>query len=223
MPQRLNKFLATNLGLSRREADELIASGQVSLNGQSAALGARVEEDSQVIVKGQPVKSVASVYLMLNKPTGYVSSRRSQGATPTLYELLPEKFQKLKTVGRLDKESSGLILLTNDGDFAFTMTHPKFQKTKTYHVVLESPLQPLHQQMLTDFGVALTDGVSKLTLTRMDDISKKWQVDLTEGRNRQIRRSFGALGYTVKQLHRVNFGPYALGDLKLGQWREIKK
>jgi 23S rRNA pseudouridine2605 synthase len=219
MHQRLNKYLATNLGISRREADDLISAGQVAIDGQPVILGTRIEEGRAATVKGTPVKAKAATYLMLNKPPGYVSSRRRQGMTPTLYELLPEEYQKLKTVGRLDKDSSGLILLTSDGDFAFAMTHPKFRKNKTYHVSLESSLAPLHQQMIADFGIHLTDGSSKLTLTPLGQSRRNWQVELSEGRNRQIRRTFGALGLTVKKLHRVSFGPYSLDGLASGKWK----
>lgn len=159
---------------------------------------------------------------MLNKPVGYVSSRKAQGEVPTLYELLPEKYQKLKTVGRLDKNSSGLILLTNDGDFAFKHTHPKFYKLKTYLVELDQTLAPLHQQEISDFGIHLEDGLSKLFLTKLDDSRLKWQVEMSEGRNRQIRRTFAALGYKVVKLHRIEFGHYQLGDLKTGEFKLVE-
>ena len=159
---------------------------------------------------------------MFNKPVGYVSSRRKQGETPTLYELLPEKYRELKTVGRLDKNSSGLILLTDDGDFAFRMTHPKFLKTKVYTVELDHALEPLHQQEIADFGIQLEDGISKLGLTRLNDERTRFEVLMTEGRNRQIRRTFAALGYVVVKLHRKSFGKYQLGELKPGEFREIE-
>ena len=159
---------------------------------------------------------------MLNKPVGYVSSRKAQGEVPTLYELLPEKYQKLKTVGRLDKNSSGLILLTNDGDFAFKHTHPKFYKLKTYLVELDQTLAPLHQQEISDFGIHLEDGLSKLFLTKLDEDRLKWQVEMSEGRNRQIRRTFAALGYKVVKLHRIEFGHYKLGDLKTGEFKLVE-
>ena len=159
---------------------------------------------------------------MLNKPVGYVSSRKAQGEVPTLYELLPEKYQKLKTVGRLDKNSSGLILLTNDGDFAFKHTHPKFYKLKTYLVELDQTLAPLHQQEISDFGIHLEDGLSKLFLTKLDKGRLKWQVEMSEGRNRQIRRTFAALGYKVVKLHRIEFGNYQLGDLKTGEFKLVE-
>lgn len=141
-----------------------------------------------------------------------------------MYELLPAELHKLKTVGRLDKDSSGLILLTNDGDFAFEMMHPKFYKIKVYQVELDRDLEPLHQQILMDFGVQLKDGISKLGLLRRSEKHRKdWEVTMSEGRNRQIRRTFMALGYEVVKLHRVKFGKYELGDLVVGKWEKIEK
>jgi 23S rRNA pseudouridine2605 synthase len=225
MEIRLNKFLAEKIGLSRREADNFIADGKVLVNDSKAVLGARITENDRVLVNGKKITNSEPeyIYLMLNKPEGYVSSRKAQGDAPTLYELLPEKYQKLKTVGRLDKNSSGLILLTNDGDFAFSHTHPKFYKLKTYIVTLDHALEPLHQQEISDFGIQLDDGPSKLFLSKLSDDRKKWQVEMSEGRNRQIRRTFAALGYEVIKLHRVEFGAYTLGDLKPGKYIEVDK
>ena len=225
MEIRLNKFLAEKNGLSRREADNLIASGRVQVNGKSAILGARISENDEIAVDGKKVDNSPQkyTYLMLNKPEGYVSSRKAQGDAKTLYELLPEKYHALKTVGRLDKNSSGLILLTNDGDFAFSHTHPKFYKIKTYLVDLDKPLEPLHQQEISDFGIHLDDGPSKLFLTKLSDDRLKWQVEMSEGRNRQIRRTFAALGYAVIKLHRVEFGHYKLNNLKPGEFVEVSK
>ena len=221
---RLNKYLATNFGVSRREADKLIEDGKVLINGKVAVIGRRVEPGDKVEISGKEIKAQKLVYLMLNKPKGYVCSRKRQGETPTIYELLPPEYQSLKNVGRLDKDSSGLILLTNDGDFAFQMTHPKFVKTKVYDVKINRELEPLHQQMIADFGVNLPDGRSKLGLMRISDDSRKdWQVTMTEGRNRQIRRTFEALGYKVTYLHRKIFGPYLLGKLAEGKYIEIDK
>lgn len=225
MEFRLNKFLAEKVGLSRREADNFIASGKVLINGKKAELGARIKESDEIILDGKKIENSPSeyIYLMLNKPVGYVSSRKAQGDAPTLYELLPEKYKKLKTVGRLDKNSSGLILLTNDGDFAFSHTHPKFYKIKTYLVTLDRALEPLHQQEISDFGIQLEDGPSKLFLSKLDDNRTKWQVEMSEGRNRQIRRTFSALGYEVIKLHRIEFGAYKLGQLEPGNYQEVDK
>ena len=220
--QRLNKFLALHLGISRRQADNLIEKGIVRVNDMPAVLGARIQETDEVFVGDKPVNTkTAFVYLALHKPAGYVCSRRRQGDSPTVYELLPADYQRLKTVGRLDRDSSGLILLTNDGDFAQRMTHPSYRKIKQYDVVLDRPLEPLHQQMISDFGVDLDDGKSQLTLERQSDDRTEWQVTMSEGRNRQIRRTFTAVGYTVIALHRTKFGDYTLGDLESGAFSVV--
>jgi 23S rRNA pseudouridine2605 synthase len=220
---RLNKFLAHNVGLARRAADEAIAAGRVTINNQLASLGAAVQPtdivklDDHVVTHGAEHQTI-----MLNKPVGFVSSRRAQGQAKTIYELLPANLRELKPVGRLDKNSSGLLLLSSDGDFAHRMTHPKFHKNKVYLVRLDKPLAPLHQQMISDVGVSLTDGRSQLNLTRLDDSRRSWQVAMFEGRNRQIRRTFAALGYDVKRLHRVEFGAFRLGDLARGEFQVVK-
>lgn len=217
---RLNKFLAERIGVSRREADDLIAAGKVKIDGKVATLGARLDETSKVWYNGKIIPfETEYLYIAMNKPIGYVCSRRAQGDAPTIYEILPKEYQKLKTVGRLDKDSSGLILLTNDGDFAYEHTHPKFKKEKIYEVELDRPLEPLHQQMISDYGVMLDDGPSKFTIIHDNN---KYIVKLSEGRNRQIRRTFAALGYKVAKLHRTNFGKYELSGLKPGKCVIIK-
>lgn len=221
--QRLNKYLALQLGISRREADLYIEKGRVLVNDQPITLGAQIAPDDIVTVDKKPINTSAEhAYLLLNKPIGYVSSRRAQGDNPTIYALLPQEYHALKPVGRLDKDSSGLILLSNDGDFAHRMTHPSFVKTKVYKVRLDRDLEPLHQQMISDYGVALEDGVSKFGLERLNDTDRReWQITMSEGRNRQIRRTFVALGYGVTKLHRTNFGNYALGDIKPGEYKLV--
>lgn len=224
MSERLNKHIALQLGISRREADNLIEYDHVRINGEKVTLGARFEQGDTITVKGKPLADdTAFVYLAMNKPIGYVSSRKRQGETPTIYSLLPEHYHNLKPVGRLDKDSSGLILLTNDGDFAYEMTHPKFYKTKIYEVSLDAELAPIHQQMIADHGIQLEDGPSQLVLERTDDTRKNWIVTMHEGRNRQIRRTFSALGYTVTRLHRTDFGHYSLGDIQPGTFSITEK
>lgn len=221
--ERLNKHLALQLGVSRREADDIISRGNVQINGTVATLGARFTIGDSITIDGKPLKAdTAYQYIALNKPVGYVCSRAQQGDSPTIYELLPKEFYHLKPVGRLDRESSGIILLSNDGNFAYEMTHPKFAKTKIYNVRLDDELSPLHQQMINDHGINLEDGNSVLQLERMNDQERKsWIVTMKEGRNRQIRRTFGALGYTVTKLHRTNFGNYALGDIRPGEYEVV--
>ena len=219
---RLNKFVALSLGVSRRKADELIEKGKIIVDGQPARLGQQISEINHVSYNNKPLKIQDKKIIALNKPIGYLCSRASQGGVPTIYELLPTSLHHLKPVGRLDKDSSGLILLTNDGDFAHQMTHPSFYKIKRYLVTLDQPLQPLHRQMINDFGVQLPDGPSRLTLERQHEgDDHRWIVQMSEGRNRQIRRTFAALGYTVAKLHRTDFGSYSLGGMKRGEWQEI--
>ena len=221
---RLNKFLAERLGMSRREADGAIASGKVTVDDKRAVLGQRIDKSSKVCYNSMIVAFLPEYsYLALNKPVGYVCSRKRQGDVPTVFELLPEKYQKLKTVGRLDKDSSGLILLTNDGDFAFQMTHPKFVKEKHYIVTLNRGLEPLHQQMISDYGVEIGDGVSRMRLVSLNEKRMEFDVTLHEGRNRQIRRTFEALGYRVVKLHRISFGKYELSGLRSGEWEEVPR
>lgn len=246
---RLNKFLAERLGLSRREADEIISAGRVKVDNRTATLGAKIDNNSKVCYNNKIVPfKTEYTYIALHKPIGYVCSRHAQGKAPTIYDLLPKQYHSLKTVGRLDKDSSGLILLTNDGDFAYQMTHPKFRKSKVYEVELSKPLQPLHQQMISDFGVMLSDGPSKFTIipstgdepqtnhqassrsststsnnqSPMPADRTRFTVVLTEGRNRQIRRTFAALGYQVTRLHRTKFGKFELNLLASGKCDIIK-
>lgn len=221
---RLNKYLALQLGISRREADNLIALKKVTINGQPITLGARFIEGDKIIVDGKEVKGATKYeYIALNKPSGYVCSRKQQGDNPTIYDLLPAGMHHLKPVGRLDLDTSGLILLSNDGDFTYHMTHPSFFKTKVYNVRLDHSLEPLHQQMICDYGVKLDDGPSKLQLERQNDEKDRtnWIITMHEGRNRQIRRTFGSLGYTVIKLHRTNFGNYSLGDIRPGKYETV--
>jgi len=222
LPLRLNKFLAERIGVSRREADELISDGKVLVNDEPAKLGAHIDISDKVCYNNKIVPFKTDfLYLAFNKPVGYVCSRRAQGSTPTLYKLLPKKYHNLKTVGRLDKDSSGLILLTNDGNFAFQMTHPKFRKQKVYEVELNKPLEPLHQQMISDYGVILDDGPSQFKIVK-DASEKSYIVILNEGRNRQIRRTFASVGYRVTKLHRTQFGKYELGYLASGKYDIIE-
>ncbi|MDR2524260.1 MAG: pseudouridine synthase [Candidatus Nomurabacteria bacterium] len=222
---RLNKYLAEHTGISRRAADLAIERGKVRLNGAVAGLGARVQPGDKVTLDGRAVEPRAgAVTIALYKPVGYLSSRRSQGGDPTVYNLLPAELRALKTAGRLDRDSSGLMILSSNGDLIQKLTHPRHEKVKVYEITLDKPLEPLHQQMISDFGVDLADGKSRLFLEKLRSSSgNNWRVTMHEGRNRQIRRTFAALGYTVTKLHRVQLGNYSLDNLKPGQWRKITK
>jgi|SRR5579884_2559764 len=215
---RLNQFVAQATGLSRRAADKAIAEGRVQLNKAPARLGMQIQPTDIVQLDGEVLKQPDRTFtIMLNKPSGYVCSRQGQGSK-TIYELLPRKYHILKPVGRLDKDSSGLLLLTNNGQLAHELTHPKNAKTKVYEVTLNKPLHKDAQQAVTA-GVKLQDGLSKLSLRPLGQNGLQWQVSMTEGRNRQIRRTFAALGYSIIKLHRTQFGPYKIGNLLEANWQ----
>jgi 23S rRNA pseudouridine2605 synthase len=221
---RINRFVALGTGMSRRTADTVISEGRVLINGTVAQPSSQVKETDEVTFDGQVIAAPEKLQtVMLNKPTGCVVSRDGQGSH-TIYDLLPAELQNLKPIGRLDKDSSGLLLLTNDGELAHELTHPSFQKVKQYEVTLKQPLQPLHRQMIAEMGITLEDGPSKLGLERIEEGDDTWWlVTMREGRNRQIRRTFSALGYDIKRLHRTVFGNYSLGDLKPGKYQAIEK
>ena len=221
---RLNKYIAHATGVSRRQADEIIESGSVSVNGVTAGLGRSINEDTDVVLLGGKVLKLPkeATTILMNKPVGYVCSRRAQGkGVKTIYELLPDEYKTLKTVGRLDKDSSGLIMLTDDGDLAFQLTHPKYHKEKQYLVALDKNLSVTDERLISDNGVEIGDGLSRLGLECLNNNRHTWRVTMSEGRNRQIRRTFAALGYTVVKLHRIKFGEYEIGELKAGGVRRI--
>ncbi len=211
MSVRLNKFIASSTGLSRRAADAAIQDGRVRVNNLLPEAGQQVQDTDAVTLDGKTLSAPQSHQtIMLNKPVGYIVSRDGQGGR-TIYDIIPLELHRLKPVGRLDKHSSGLLLMTDDGDLAAELTHPKHHKVKIYEIVLNKPLAPLHRQMIADFGIQLEDGTSILGLERLEDGNEtRWKVTMHEGRNRQIRRTFQALGYDVRRLHRTHFGPYIL-------------
>jgi pseudouridine synthase len=216
---RINKYIASGSQLSRRAADTAILAGKVLINDKPADAGSQVSDLDIVTLDGQPIFAEKQLTtIMLNKPFGYIVSRDGQGSK-TIYDLLAPEYQQLNPVGRLDKNSSGLLLLTNDGSLANELTHPRYAKVKIYEIHLNQPLAPLHQQMINDRGLSLEDGLSKLQLEKLDDAGYAWRVTMSEGRNRQIRRTFSALDYTVTRLHRTHFGSYQLGNLKQGTTR----
>jgi pseudouridine synthase len=214
---RLNKLLAGRLGISRRKADELITQNRVTISSKTAKIGDIVSENTVIKVDNSALPKQPKLHLiMLNKPAGYVCSRKGQGSL-TIYDLLPEKYHNLNPVGRLDKDSSGLLLLTNDGNLHNYLIHPSYQKNKSYAAVLDKAITA-KDILKVNSGVMLDDGESKLHLVPKNDFLT---VTMKEGRNRQIRRTFAALGYKVNALHRFKFGPYNLGNLKESQHIKI--
>lgn len=229
---RINKFVAQATGLSRRAADRAVQEGRVTINNRLAGVGDTVIDSSAVTLDSQPIALAGSLTIMLNKPAGYVCSRAGQGNS-TIYDLLPPEYHKLKPVGRLDKDSSGLLLLTNDGDLANQLAHPRYAKTKIYEITLDKPLTEIDKTEIEQ-GVKVDDYVSRLRLSAINNPGLEtdtralpgtetlsWRVTMSQGRNRQIRRTFAALGYEVESLRRIRFGAYSLGDLPAGQYREL--
>lgn len=215
---RINRYVAGSSSLSRRAADQAISQGRVRVNGHPAQTGQEVSPSDSITLDGRALQAAERQTILLNKPIGYVTSRDGQGSR-TIYDLLPPRLHHLKPVGRLDKNSSGLLLLTNDGELAQQLTHPSNYKIKMYQIELDHDLQPLHQQMISDRGINLEDGLSKFQLERLaEGNGRAWRVTMHEGRNRQIRRTFAALGYDVTRLHRLQFGPYTLGAVKIGAY-----
>jgi 23S rRNA pseudouridine2605 synthase len=214
---RINKFLAQNSGISRREADVLIQAGRVKINGKNAVMGQQVELSDSIFIDENHITLNKKTAVLLNKPTGYVCSRNSQG-NKTIYNLLPEYLHHLKPAGRLDKDSSGVLVLTDDGEFAQKLTHPKYLKEKAYKVTLDRTLTKDDVSRLSK-GIELSDGVSKLQVNKSagPDIN----LSMREGRNRQIRRTFEKLGYQVTELHRYKISSFDDNGLKIGQFREI--
>lgn len=202
--------MAQAIGVSRREGDDLVAAEVVTVNGSIALLGARVESADKVEVRGKLVEPRPYTYVLLNKPKGYVCSRAQQGDTPTIYKLLPNELRHLKPVGRLDKDTSGLILMTNDGQLANKLTHPSNEKMKIYIAKLDRELNEGDLRTLNS-GIQLDDGTSKLQVEKRR--SSEYKITMHEGRNRQIRRTFRQLGYEVIALERIEFAGLTMKNL----------
>jgi 23S rRNA pseudouridine2605 synthase len=216
---RLNRFIATYTDFSRRKADDLIDQGKVVVNRKTAHQGMDISDSDTVFVGGElivPVKKEPSTVL-LHKPVGYVCSKDGQGS-PTVYELLQPSMQNLHIAGRLDKDSSGLVVLTDDGMLMQELTHPSNDKEKVYVVKLNKPLEDGMIAKLAK-GVDISDTrLSKLMVTPLTD-PDTYEVSIQEGRNRQIRRSFEAIGYGVHKLHRIQLGPYKIEPLAQKQFK----
>ncbi len=219
---RLNRFLAaTGLG-SRRHCDDLIAAGRVTINGKVCTnFSAQPDALDHVKVDGKLVRAAPTVTIMLHKPAGFVSTRKDQHARNTVFDLLPQKFSCLFNVGRLDAQTEGLLLLTNDGELAQRLTHPRYKVDKEYEVTLQQPWDPALAPKLLR-GIFL-DG-QRAKIAQLHSIAPtRLRVVLRQGINRQIRRMFEAIEYRVKHLVRVRIGNLRLADLPRGHWRALTK
>ena len=205
-----------------------MAEGRVRVNGEVASeMGVTVDPERDVVeVDGRRVTISMPVWLALHKPPGYITTRRDPGGRDTIYDLLPEEHHGLFYVGRLDYESEGLVLLTNQGDLANRLLHPSHEIERVYEVVVEGrPASDAEKRLR--FGVHLDDGIARVA--RLDRLGRetghatKLRVVMLEGRKREVRRLFDAVGHPVRRLLRVAFGPVKLGDLKPREWRRLSE
>lgn len=227
---RLQKFLAGNGVCSRRKAEEHILNGDVKVNGIVVTeLGTKVIPDKdEVIFKGEKItnNTEKKVYILLNKPIGYVTTTKDQFNRDTVLDLVKVK-EKVLPVGRLDMYTSGAIILSNDGEFIYKITHPKYEIEKTYNVTLKGKVTDEDVQKLRD-GVEIEDyisGKAKVRILKIDDEKDISRLEITihEGKNREVRKMCDAIGKKVLALHRSKIGTIGVKDLKLGQWRFLKQ
>jgi 23S rRNA pseudouridine2605 synthase len=224
--ERLNKFLAHAGYGSRRHVEDLILAGRVSVNGRPVReLGTKVEPGQKVQVDGEPVRQERHVYWLVNKPRGYLCSNRDPAGRPLAIDLIPQVAQRVYTVGRLDGASEGLLLLTNDGDLAHRLMHPRFGVEKTYQVqVAGFPKKEDVEQLLK--GVWLSDGhvrARSVKRLKVQGQSTWLRIVLNEGKNREIRRMLARLEHKVLRLRRVALGPVLLGKLETGKSRRLTR
>lgn len=222
---RINKFLADKGIASRRHADEIISAGRVKINGVTATLGASVEETDEVTLDGQPIAQTEKKeeYYIMNKPKGVVCTVSDDRGRKTVMDLLPEWVGRVFPVGRLDYATEGLLILTNDGDMAFRLTHPKTEIPKTYMAKIEGTLTEKDLNPIRS-GIELDGVLTKKCKAHIVETNKtytKVHVTITEGKNRQVRRMFEAIGKNVELLKRVSIGQLKLSGLDRGQLRPL--
>jgi 23S rRNA pseudouridine2605 synthase len=219
---RLNRFIANSGLCSRRDADEHIKNGLITVNGQLVTdLGTKVTYDDDVRFKNKRLSSEKKVYILLNKPKDYVTTVEDPHAEHTVLELISEGCpERVYPVGRLDKATTGVLLLTNDGDLTGKLTHPKYKRKKIYHVFLDQPVTKNDLFKLTE-GIELDGEIVAADAVSYADAEDKTQIgiELHSGQNRVIRRMFELLGYKVKKLDRVYFAGLTKKNLKRGKWR----
>lgn len=223
--QRLNKFIASSGLCSRRKADELIESGKVFVNGKMIKeLGYQVSSKDKVVIDKKLIKPQRMEYYKFYKPAGYITTADDEKGRKTIYDVIPKELRHLKPVGRLDKDSTGLLIMTNDGELINQLTHPSVKVIKVYTVSVEGKITINDLETLSK-GIEIEKNKIAYADARVLDIDKKetmLQVVLTQGLNRQIRKMFDFLGHPVISLKRVQHATISLEGLKRGQIRVIK-
>lgn len=223
---RLNKYVANAGVCSRREADVIIAKGQVKVNGQVVTeMGMKVSLDDEVTYKGKRLNPEKKVYLLLNKPKGFVTTLDDPHAEKTVMDLVGKACtERIYPVGRLDKDTTGVLLFTNDGELAKKLTHPGYEKKKIYHVFLDKEISEKDVQQIRK-GIELEDGLIAADAISYTDPADKKQVgiEIHSGRNRIVRRIFEHLGFRVLKLDRVLFAGLTKKDLPRGKWRFLSE
>lgn len=222
---RLQKYLAEAGVASRRHCEQLIEQGRVSVNGQAVSLlGSKIDpERDSITLDGKPVVIERKVYIALNKPAGFVCTNHDTHGRKRAVDLLPRSLPRLYTVGRLDKETEGLLFLTNDGTFSLRLTHPRYKMGKTYLVEVEGELKSAEIVHLLKGVRSEGEMLHAETIfqVRRRDNATRLRLALSEGKNRQIRRMMAAVGHPVKRLVRLAVGPIELGNLATSQWRHL--
>lgn len=222
---RLNKYIASSGLCSRRKADELIESGVVNVNGKIVKeLGFIVQEKDKVFVNQKLVRPSRHEYYKFYKPAGYITTCDDEKGRKTIYDLLPDNMLGLKPVGRLDKDSTGLLILTNDGDLINELTHPSIKVPKVYIVTVEARVHP-HQLQEMAAGIEIEKGkiaYADVMVLEADNKHTMMQITLYQGLNRQIRKMFEHFGYEVKSLKRVQHANISLDGLRRGEFKPIK-
>ncbi len=225
MQQRLNKYIALSGICSRRNADELILSGQVQVNGKTVTeLGFKVSEKDKVFINKTLVRPKKFEYYRFHKPPGFITTADDEKGRKTIYDVIPKELHHLKPVGRLDKDSSGLIILTNDGELINALTHPSVKVPKVYIVSVIGKINPEHVRQMAK-GIEIEKGkvaYADVMVLETSSQSTMMQITLYQGMNRQIRKMFEALGFKVKSLKRVQHATITIGDLKRGEVKPIK-
>lgn len=221
---RLNRFLARAGVASRRAADALIADGHVTVNGETVTeMGVKVSSSDRVVVDGQPIGLADLVYVLLNKPTDAITTVSDDRGRRTVLDVVSGvKEDALFPVGRLDRDTTGALLLTTDGDLAHRLMHPRYGAVKLYVVTTERPVTKAEVDALKN-GVELEDGPATADhAERISDDPRRVAIQLHEGRNRQVRRMFEAIGHSVAALDRIGYAGLTLDGLRRGRWRHLQ-